>query len=384
MAPLSIAELQEIKKLARDFAQKELLPVVARHEESETFAMEVYRKLTQTKLHVLNLPETFGGADSLYALTLVAEELGRVDPGFVLSVMASSQLFGYNVLRLGTAEQKERYLKALADENKIGAWALTEPDTGSDAVGIKTRAVKEGDSYRLTGSKTFITNAPIADYFIILARESGEGIEGGTAFLLERGHPGMEVSTPLKKMGHRTSPTGQIFFQDCKVPARQVLGRPGKAFFDMKHSLDLERLGFMGIGMGMMKECLERAAHYSLTRKQFGRPIAEFQLVQEHLAKMAAQVELLETYLENGFRRHAEGKSIHYEAAILKAIGADMCLDVTNRAVQILGGNGYMREYVVERLMRDARLFPIGGGTTEINLLIIAREVLKRHAATAR
>lgn len=375
---LGAQELKEIRKLARDFARKELAPVVERSEASETFALDVFRKLTETKLHVLNLPEEYGGAESLYGLTIVAEELSRVDPGFVLSVMASSQLFGYNVLRMGTPAQKDRYLRGIADEAKIGCWALTEPDTGSDAVGIRTRAVKDGDSYRLTGSKTFITNAPIADYFIVLAREEGAGIEGGTAFVLERGDAGMELSTPLKKMGHRTSPTGQIFLNDCRVPLSRVLGQPGRAFFDMKHSLDLERLGFMGIGMGLMKECFDRAVAYSATRKQFGKPIAEFQLVQEHIADMACKIELLQAYMERGFALHAAGKPVLYEAAILKTVGAEWCVQVADRAVQVLGGNGYMREYAVEKLLRDARLFPIGGGTSEINKLIVAREVFKR------
>ena len=251
---LSPDEIQQIRTSIKDFARKELLPVAEKVDDLEQFPIEVFKKLAQTKLHIVNLPEEYGGAESLFALSIVAEELSRVDPGFTLSVLASSQLFGYNVLRLGNQEQKERYLKPLANQGKIGCWALTEPDTGSNAVGIQTRASKKGDAYYVTGSKTFITNAPIADFFIIIARESGEGIEGGTAFVLERSHPGLDLSAPLKKMGHRTSPTGQIFLHDCKIPASQVLGRPGKAFFDMKHSLDLERLGFMGMGLGMIKE----------------------------------------------------------------------------------------------------------------------------------
>lgn len=370
--------IEEIRKLARDFARKELAPSVERSEEKETFASDVYKKLVETKLHMLGSSSEYGGADSLLGLTVAAEELSRVDPGFTLSVMASSQLFGFNLLRLGTPEQKKRYLSGLANDAKIGCWALTEPDVGSDAVGIRTRAVKEGDSYRLTGSKTFITNAPIADYFLILARESGEGIEGGTAFIVERGHPGLELSAPLKKMGHRTSPTGQIFLSDCRVPASQILGQPGRAFFDMKHSLDVERLGFMGIGLGIMKESLDRAVTYARGRKQFGRSIAEFQLVQEHLADMAMKVDLLQAYSDHAFALYDAGKPIHYQAAILKAVGAQWCVEVADRAVQILGGNGYMREYAVEKLLRDARLFPIGGGTTEINKLIVARNLLKR------
>lgn len=373
------SELESVRELARTFAHKELAPHVLELDDKEEFPLEAYQKLVKTKLHILNFPERFGGADSLLGLAVVAEELSRVDPGFTLSVMASSQLFGFNLLRLGTPEQKERYLRAIAEEGKLGCWALTEPDTGSNAVGIETRAVKEGNRYRLNGSKTFITNAPIADFFIILAREFGDGIEGGTAFIVERSQAGLGLSKPLKKMGHRTSPTGQIFLNNCVVPLSQVLGTAGKAFLDMKHSLDVERLGFMGIGLGIMKECLKLSVDYAKNRKQFGKAIAEYQLVQEHLAEMAVRVDLVQAYIEKGFSLYQANKTIHYEAAVMKVAGAQMCVEVAERAVQIFGGNGYMREYKVEKFLRDARLFPIGGGTTEMNKLIVARELLKNY-----
>jgi len=374
---ISESELDSIRNLARDFSRRELAPIVSEFDDREEFPMDVYQKLVKTGLHALGLPEAFGGADSIRALTVMAEEISRVDPGFILSVLASSQLFGYNVARLGSIEQKKRYLKALVEQGKLGCWALTEPEVGSDAVGIKTRAEKKGESYVLNGSKTFITNAPIADFFIVLAREFGEGIEGGTAFIIERSQPGMELSKPLPKLGHRTSPTGQIFLHDCRVPLSQVLGQPGKAFYDMKHSLDVERLVFSGIALGVMKECLDRAVEYSLSRKQFGKPISEFQLIQEKIAEMASRVALIDCYCRHLLSLHAQSKPIHYESAVFKYMGADYCVEVADRAVQILGGNGYMREYFVEKLYRDARLFPIGGGTSEINKLIVARETFK-------
>jgi alkylation response protein AidB-like acyl-CoA dehydrogenase len=373
------SEIEAVRRLAREFSQKELAPHVADFDEREEFPMDAYRTLVRTGLHAVGFPESLGGGGSVRALCTVAEELARVDPGFVLSVLASSQLFGFNLTRLGTAEQQKTYAEGLVHQGKIGCWALTEPEVGSDAVGIRTRAEKQGDHYVLNGSKTFITNAPIADYFIVLAREYGNQIEGGTAFILERGHPGMELSRPLKKMGHRTSPTGQIFLHQCRVSASQVLGSPGKAFFDMKHSLDIERLVFSGIVLGVTKECLDRAARYSLGRKQFGRPIADFQLVQEKIAEMASWTEILSAYSDHIFQRFEAGESIHFEVAVLKSLGADACVKTADAAVQVLGGNGYMREYFVEKLLRDARLYPIGGGTTEINKLIIAREALKRY-----
>lgn len=377
---LSHADLDGIRSLAREFLTRELAPKVAELDDKEAFPLDVYGRFLKTGLPLLHLPEEFGGADSFRGLTLVGEEMARVDPGFALSVLASSQLFGFNLLQLGTSEQKRRYLGGLAG-GKLGCWALTEPDYGSDAVGIRTRAVRQGDSYVLDGSKTFITNAPIADYFIVLAREYGEGIEGGTAFVLERGYPGLELGKPLKKLGNRTSPTGEVFLHSCKVPASQVLGRPGRAFFDMKHSLDLERVIFVGPALGIMKECLDRTVAYVQSRKQFGRPIAEYQLVQEALADMGVRAEMLTAYMDHLFRLLDEGKSIHYEAAVLKYYGADRCLEVADRAIQLLGGNGYMREYGVEKLWRDARLYPIGGGTSEMNKLIVAKQLLKRGRA---
>lgn len=375
--PLDANELNCFRQLAREILHKELRPVVERHEAEESFPMAAFQAFARSGLPFLHFPEEWGGANSLKGLTAVAEEMARVDPGFGLSVLASSQLFGYNVLRLGTPEQKNKYLPAVVG-GKLGCWALTEPEAGSDAVGIKTRATLSGDHYTLQGSKTFITNAPIADFFIVLARESGEGIEGGTAFILEKGQRGMELGKPLKKLGNRTSPTGEIFLHDCRVPKSQVLGQPGKAFFDMKHSLDIERVVFMGLALGMMKECLARVVVYCQGRKQFGAPIASYQLVQEKIAEMAARTEMLEAYGEKLFRLLDAGQSVNYEAGVVKYLGADWCVEVADRAVQLLGGNGYMREYFVEKLLRDARLFPIGGGTSEMNKLIIAKHALKR------
>lgn len=377
---LGIRELQEVRRASRELLKRELLPHVPRLDDAEEFPRPAFDALAKASLHLLHLPEEWGGADSLRGMVLVAEEMGRIDPGFALSVLASSQLFGYNVARLGTPEQKKKYLPPLL-AGCIGCWALTEPDVGSDAVGIKTRARKQGEDYILDGSKTFITNAPIADYFIVLARESGEGIEGGTAFILERGQPGLELGRSLKKMGHRTSPTGELSFHNCKVSKHQVLGQPGKAFFDMKHSLDLERVIFFGIALGMMKEASDRAIRYASTREQFGQPIAQFQLVQEKIAGMVARTEFVECYLEKTLSRIESGEPVNLEAAVLKYLGAQMCEEVTHAAVQVLGGNGYMREYFVEKLYRDARLFSIGGGTSEMNCLVIAKQAMKRKNA---
>lgn len=371
-------ELKEIKSLTRTFLKKELAPHVLDLDEKGIFPIEIYQKFTKTGLHVVNFPEEYGGLNSIFALNMVGLEMGRIDTGFAMTVLASSQLFGYNVIRLGTKEQKDKYLNALAKEGKIGCWALTEPDVGSNAIGIKTKAKKEGDHYVINGSKTFITNAPIADYFIVLTREFGDKKEGMTAFIIERGQEGVELGKPLKKMGNKTSPTGQIFLNQCRVHESQVLGEPGKAYYDMKQSLDMERLIFGGLVVGMTKEALERSVQYSFERQQFGHPIAKFQLVREMIAEMAARVDLIEMYQENAFRLHAEGKSIHKEATVVKYMGAKLGMEILENALQVHGGNGYMHEYFIEKIYRDVRLFSIGGGTSEIIKLILAKDTYKR------
>lgn len=370
------SELNSIRELARSFLAKELAPVVLDFDFRSEFPLEIYKKFTSTGLPFLGLPPEYNGVESYQALALVAEEMGRVDPGFALSVLASSQLFGYNVARLGTAAQKEKYLGGLSRDGKVGAWALTEPDVGSDATGIKTKAQRTGNSYTLSGSKTFITNAPFADYVIVLAREEGTGIEGGTAFIVERGMPGVDFSTPFKKMGHKTSPTGQVFLQNVKLGPENVLGQPKKAFLDMKHSLDLERIVFGAIPVGMMKECCERAIRYASERIQFGQKIADFQLVQKMIAEMVTQTEMCDCYLRSLWGEAEENRN--FKAAIFKKIIAEASVQVTSLAVQVFGGNGYMSEYLVEKMYRDARLYAIGGGTSEINELIVSKQAIKR------
>lgn len=370
-------EIGAVRELARSFALRELAPVVADHDEREEFPSGVYAKLVQTGLHALNLPERFGGGGSLYAMALAGQELGAIDPGFALSVLASSQLFAYNVVLHGSQEQQELYLPAIVG-GSIGCWALTEPDVGSDALGIRTRAQKVQGGYVLDGSKTFITNAPIADLFIVICRERGEGIEGGTAFILERDQAGLELSPAMKKHGHRTSPTGQIFLSKCEVSDSQVLGEPGRAFYDMKRSLDLERLVFGAIGIGIMRECRDRAVAYCASRRQFGKPIADFQLVQAYLAEIALRLDMSEAYFEKTFSALGPSSAPTYEAALFKYAVSEWCLEVVDTSLQLHGGSGYTREVGIEKLLRDARLYTIGGGTSEMNKLVLGKQLLRR------
>jgi alkylation response protein AidB-like acyl-CoA dehydrogenase len=382
MAQTASDTLNEIRESTRKLLAKELAPHVDRLEESGQFGLDAFRKLGEAGLAAPMLPDPWG-LDDLMAQTVVAEEMGYVSSGFGLSALASVGLFGSNVSRQGNDEQKKKYLPDIASGRKIGCWALTEPGVGSDAVSVKTRCERKGGDYILNGSKTFITNAPIADWFIVITREYGadgkpvEGFQGGTAFILERGMEGLRTGKPFHKLGHLSSPTGEIFLENVRVPATQVLGKPGQAFLGMKISLDFERAVFSGLGVGLMEFCLHQAVKYCAQRKQFGVPIMEHQLIQEKIAMMAAAVELTRTYLYKVVDKLMRGESANKEAAILKFTGSELCFKVANEAVQCMGGYGYMREYQVERCLRDAKLFDIGGGTTEIQKMIVAKQTIK-------
>lgn len=364
---------EQLTKLLDD----KLRPVVEQCDADAEFPLDAYNAIADAGFGAIFLPEEYGGGGSLDGLMLVMEEMNRYSPGFALSAMSSFQLYGYNIARLGTPEQKEKYLRPLIEKRKIGCWALTEPDIGSDAVHVKTTARKQGDHYILKGSKTFITNAPIADLFIIIANSGGEGFETGSAFVLEKGMPGLSVSKPFKKHGHRCSPTGQIFMDDVKVPASQLLGKEGKAFYDMKHSLDIERLLVGPLVCGMLETLIEKCCTYAYGRSQFGQPIITYQMIQEKIARMRMHLEIIRAATNHAVTLMKENKPITNLATALKIHAARAAVEMGSEAMQLHGGNGYMHEYGVEMFARDAKLLEIGGGTSEMMLLILAKNTIK-------
>lgn len=378
------SETHLIQKSVRKFLQTELLPTVDQCNEEGVFQEKAFRDFFKAGFGASFMPEEWGGDGDLLAYLDIAAEMGRVDLGFALSVMANSVLFGNNVLLHGTSEQKKKYLRGIVDGSKIGCWALTEPSGGSDAVGIKATAEKKDDHYLINGSKTFITNAPVADYFIVLTRLKGtedKGIVGGCAFILEKGMKGLTTGKPLKKMGHKTSPTGEIFLENVTVPASQLLGAEGRAFQDMKRSLDFERATFSQIGLGMIDELLSIMVKYAAGRKSFGHAILEYQLIQEKIAQIGAEFEVLKSYCMQLREKLVRGEKITKEAAIMKLLLSRLSVRAADEAIQILGGYGYMTEYRVERFYRDAKLYEIGGGTSEIQKLVIAKEIAKEYLA---
>ena len=315
-----------------------------------------------------------------YARTTFVVEMARVSPSFALSWGASTGLFGANVLGKGTPEQIERFAMPVLRSERVGAWGLTEPGAGSDALsGMRTVARRDGDHYVLNGSKTFITNAPYADVFLIYARVAGGDLDGTIQpFLVERGDAGIATGPPMKKMGMRGSPTGEIFLDDVRIPADRVLGGGVKQRDHVKSSLAVERGGLSVLSYGIAERCFEIARDYARTRQQFGQPIANYQLVQQRLARMYVAVSNCRRIVYADYLAGRTLKESLADVCAGKLYCAEMGTFVAFEAIHILAGNGYMEEYLVERLARDAKLIELGGGTTEMQILTIAREILQQ------
>lgn len=381
--------LSEEHKMLRDtaynFAQKEIGPIAEEIDKKDELPDGIFKKLGELGFLGITIPEKYGGAGcDILSQILVIEQLARVSPSIALSYGAHSNLCMHNLLRNGNEKQREKYLPALCTGEKIGALGLTEPGAGSDAVSISTTAKKVGNEYILNGTKTFITNGPIADVIIIYAKTDKEkGAKGITAFIVESTFPGFSKGKKLEKMGHRGSPTGELIMEDCRVPEENVLLAENKGIQVMMSGLDIERAIFSAEPVGIAQGAFDCALKYSKERVQFGQPICNFQLIQAKLADMYTQIEaarlmsykaaVLAQEMEGG----GKGTEIHKFAASALLFAAEVGVKVTLEAVQIHGGYGYTLEYPVNRFLRDAKLIEIGGGTNEIRRLIIARELLK-------
>jgi len=368
-----------LKEQVRKFCEDELVPRAREMDESQQFPYDIYKKAGQLGLLGPYLPAEYGGAGGdLFAKAVIYEEFVRACFGFNLSVNAADLLFCNNVLKHGNEEQKQKYIPPVCRGEVLACWALTEPGSGSDALSIKSSSVRDGDYFILNGQKTFITNAPDAQFFIVLTREPGsKKLEGGTAFILERGMKGLSTGAKFDKMGGRCSPTGEIFMEDLRVHKNQVLGQPGRAFHQMFASLDVERALTPFSSIGIAQAALEVATKYSLERAQFGKLISEFQLIQEKLARIATGVEIARTFAYKVVWMVSNGMKVTKEAAMIKYYASRMVQHAVHDALQVFGGYGYMKEYPIERYYRDARMLEIGAGTTEIQKTVIARELLR-------
>ncbi len=374
--------LTDEQRIFRDqvlrFARKEIVPRVRDNDRAERFDREAWRRMGEFGLLGLNLPPEYGGSGADVVTTVLAgEALGEagVDGGLTLSYGAHSFLCADTILVHGTQAQRERYLPKLATGEWVGCMGLTEPEAGSDVASLRTRAERRGDRWVLNGEKTFITNGSIADVALIYAKTDPKaGHAGISAFVVEKGTPGFRASRDLHKMGVRTSPTSELVFEDCEIPLENLVGMEGAGFLMAMQTVEWDRSALLAPFLGGIQFLIDRSARYALDRKQFGRPIASFQAIKRKLADMKIFLEAARSLVYRIAWCKDQGRPLnHLEAAVAKLFVGDGSLHPTNDAVTLHGGYGYVVDYDVERVFRDSRLAPIGGGTSEIQKLIIAR-----------
>ncbi len=372
-------EHEMMRKMVRDFALKEVAPTAAERDEKEVFDRTIFEKMAGLGLTGIPFPEEDGGvgADFLsYVITV--EELSRACAATGVTLSAHISLASWPIFKFGSPEQKERFLRPLAEGSKLGAFGLTEPGSGSDSAAMKTTAVRDGDDYILNGTKIFITNGGEAEIYVVFAVTDPKlKHKGVTAFIVEKDSPGFRVGKKEKKLGIRSSPTTEIVFEDCRIPASQRLGEEGEGFKIAMMTLDGGRNGIAAQAVGIAQGALDAAIDYAKERKQFGKPIAGKQAIQFKLADMATQVEAARLLTYQAAWLESEGLPYGKASAMAKLYAGDAAMQVTTEAVQVFGGYGYTREYPVERMMRDAKITQIYEGTNEIQRLVISNYLLK-------
>ncbi|MDQ0352609.1 alkylation response protein AidB-like acyl-CoA dehydrogenase [Alkalibacillus filiformis] len=377
---LQLTEEQEMmRKMVRDFAQNEVAPEVERMEKEDRFPEELIQKMSELGLFGIPIDEKLGGAGMDYMSYIIAiHELSKVSAtlGVILSVHTSVGTFP--ILKFGTEEQINHYVPKLATGEYLGAFAITEPSAGSDAGNLKTKAVKDGDHYIINGSKVFITNGGYADTYIVFANTNPElGSKGVSAFIVEKDTPGFEIGIAEKKMGLHGSSTVALTFDQCKVPASQRLGDEGEGFKIALANLNIGRIGIAAQALGIAEAAFEAATDYAKEREQFGRPIAKHQGVSFKLADMATAVESSKLLVYNAASLYQAGMDSSKQASMAKKFASKTAVDTSIEAVQVFGGYGYTEDYPVERYFRDAKITQIYEGTTEVQNVVISRQLLK-------
>ncbi len=374
-------EQQHLRKSIREFCEAEIKPHVMEWDESQEFPVDVFRKLGALGVLGAVFPEDLGGAGYSYVdYSIVMEEIARVDPSIALSVAAHVSLCTNHIYLAGDDAQKKRYVPKLASGEWIGCWSLTEPEAGSDAGGTRTKAVPDGDSWVLNGGKTFTTNAQVADVCVAMAMtDRSASAHGISAFILEKGAPGFRVGKKENKLGMRCSPTGEVLFTDCRLPASQLCGKRGEGFVDSLRILDGGRISIAALSVGLAQGAYEAALKYSKQRKQFSRFISEFQAIQHKLADMATEIDAARLLTLRAAWLKDSGASVNKESAMAKLYASEAAVRAANEALQIHGGYGFIKDYPVEKFYRDVKLCTIGEGTSEIQKLVIARQLLKSH-----
>ncbi|MFH1379478.1 MAG: acyl-CoA dehydrogenase family protein [bacterium] len=376
-------EQQAIVDIARTVAEEKIKPVREHFDEVEEFPREIYDAMAQADLTGVYIPVEYGGfGGGVFELVLVVEELCKVD-GSIALALAGTALGTIPIILAGSEEQKKKYLPDIASGKHLAAFGLTEPDAGSDAGATKTTAKKDGNSYILNGTKCFITNGGDAEIYTIIAMtDKSKGPRGASAFIVEKGTPGFTFGKKEKKMGIRSSSTRELIFQNCRVPAKNILDKEGRGFIVTLKTLDASRPGVAAQALGIAAGALHEAISYARQRLQFGQPISSLQVIQHMLADMATEVEAARALIYQTARTYDLDKSVRItkEASMSKLFASDVAMRVTTNAVQILGGYGYMREYPVEKMMRDAKITQIYEGTNQIQRNEIALALIKESA----
>ena len=375
-------EHRMIRRMVRDFAEKEIAPRAEEIDETDQFPDDLFRRMGELGIIGLPFPEEYGGSGGDYtSLVIALEEIARVSGSMAITLDAQTSLYCEPIYLFGTEEQKRKYLAPAARGEKIGAFGLTEPQAGSDAGATRTRAVRDGrtNEWVINGQKNFITNGSIADFVVITAKTDPEkGTRGISAFVVERDTPGFEAGRDEKKMGLKGSVTSELFFEDCRIPAENLLGQENAGFKQFLTTLDAGRVAIGAMAVGLAQGAFERAVAYAKERVQFGQPIAKFQAIQWMIADMATEIEAARLMIHRAAWLRVRGERFTKEAAMAKLLATEMSERVCHKAIQIHGGYGYVQEYEVERMYRDQRLCAIGEGTNQIQRLVIARQILGR------
>jgi alkylation response protein AidB-like acyl-CoA dehydrogenase len=372
-------EQVQLRKSVREFAEAELLPHVLEWDEEQIFPLEAIQHAGRLGFMGAIFPEELGGAGLGYIdYAIIIEELSRVDPSVGLIVAAHNSLCTNHIYIAGSPEQHRKYIPKLATGEWIGCWSLTEPEAGSDAAGTRTTAVKHGECWVLNGGKTFTTNAQYASVCVAMAvTDRAASQHGISAFILDAGAPGFRVGKKENKLGMRASATGEVLFTDCRLPDSQLLGKPGEGFVDSLRVLDGGRISIAALSVGLAQGAYEAALRYSKQRKQFGRPISEFQAIQNKLADMATTIDAARLLTYRAGYLKDKGERVTKESAMAKLFASETAVRVADEALQIHGGYGFIKDYPVEKYYRDVKLCTIGEGTSEIQRMVIARQLLK-------
>ncbi|WP_010180924.1 acyl-CoA dehydrogenase family protein [Aquimarina agarilytica] len=370
---------QMVAEAAKNFAIQYIKPHVMEWDESQTFPTHVFKKAGELGFMGVLVPEVYGGSGLGYhEYIAIIEEISKIDPSIGLSVAAHNSLCTNHILSFGNEAQKKKWIPKLASAELIGAWGLTEHNTGSDAGGMNTTAVLDGDHYVLNGAKNFITHGETGDIAVVVARTGEKGDSHGmSAFVVERGTKGFLAGKKENKLGMRASETAELIFQDCRIPKENLLGELGDGFIQSMKILDGGRISIGALSLGIAKGAAEAAIKYSKEREQFGKPISKFQGISFKLADMATKIEAAELMLHKAAYLKNKGEAVTKIGAMSKMYASEICVEIANEAVQVHGGYGYTKDYPVEKFYRDAKLCTIGEGTTEIQKLVIAREILK-------